>query len=164
MLLGLCLPAGAACIPYTEAPKNVGETRCVSGTVVKVSVSGRSGTHFLNFCADHKGCPFTVVVFARDLPQVGDVRWLEGKTLEIYGKIREYKGQPEIILNDLRQLRGEAAKLPPLPKRYDVETRGRSSPGEFRRADSNKKPKRPKRRGSSDPEPGEADPGPPDDQ
>ena len=136
----------------------------MTGTVVKVSVSQRSGTHFLNFCPDYRDCPFSVVVFAKDLSKVGDVRHLEGKILEIYGKIRVYKGQAEIILNDLRQLRGQSARLPPLPRKYDVETRGSGNPGEFKTADTQKKAKRSKRRGSSDPEPGEADPGPPDDK
>jgi RecG-like helicase len=147
----------AKCIPFTEARKNIGETRCVTGKVVKVYQSRRSGTHFLNFCADHRNCPFAVVVFARDLPHVGDVRWFEGRTLEIYGKIKDYKGQAEIILSDVRQLRGEAARLPVLPKHYDVQTRGSYSAGRIHPDADPPKPKRPDRRGGSDAA-GEADP------
>ncbi len=133
-LLGLCLGslAAAECLPFTDAPKKIGETVCITGKVVKVASSPRSGTHFLNFCDDYKSCPFSVVIFSRNLADVGDVRWLEGKVIEIHGKVKDYKGQAEIVLSDARQLTGEAAKLPPLPKTYDVQTKGSFSAGEFR--------------------------------
>jgi len=155
----LLLGAGCAaeCHPMTEAPKLIGGTVCITGTVVKVSQSQRSGTHFLNFCADYRECPFSVVVFPRDLANVGDVRWLEGKVVEITGRVKEYKGKAEIVLNDVRQLSGGAAKLPLLPKNYDVERRGNYSEGTF----STAKPKRSKakrRRGGTDSSAGEAEP------
>lgn len=143
----------AACLPYTAAPKNIGDSACVTGKVLKVARSARSGTHFLNFCEDYRNCPFSVVIFAKDLPNVGDVRALEGTTIEVYGKIRNYKGQAEIILSDVRQLRGEAAKLPVLPKHYDVETKGTASAGSMQPASPAAKKKRPSRRETArDPE------------
>jgi hypothetical protein len=151
----------AACIPITKAKEHINDAVCVTGKVVKVAVSRRSGTHFLNFCEDYRDCPFSVVVFGRDLTSVGDVRWLEGKTIEIYGKVKEYKGQAEIILKDVRQLRGESAKLPPLPKHYDVETKGSYSAGEFKSGSQPKKPKRKNKR-ETDERAGEAEPGSPD--
>jgi len=77
-------------------------------------------------------CPFTVVVFESDLKDVGDVRRLEGRTIEIRGPIKLYEGQPEIILNRISQIRGGAAMIPPLPKNYDVENRGHFSAGRLR--------------------------------
>ena len=135
--------AFAACKPMTEARKYVGDSVCVTGKVVKVARSPRSGTHFLNFCDDYKNCPFTVVVFAKDLQRVGDIRQLEGKSIEIYGKVKDYKGQAEIILSDVRQLRGESGKLPKLPADYDVTNRGRYSAGKFK--DASDRPKRDKK-------------------
>ena len=142
----------AGCIPIEKAPKNIGDSVCVTGKVVKVARSPRSGTHFLNFCDDYRNCPFSVVVFAKDLPNVGDVRALEGRTIEVYGKIKNYKGQAEIILSDLRQLRGEAAKLPPLPKHYDVETKGNYSAGRYHGTSDPPKPHKPDKREKADPE------------
>lgn len=81
---------------------------------------------------------------------MGDVRWLEGKEIEIEGTIKTYKFQPEIILNDFRQLKGESAKLPPLPKKYDVATKGNFSAGSIATTNKQKKPKKPSRRGGSD--------------
>jgi hypothetical protein len=153
--------ARAECIPYTEAPKKMGATVCVTGKVVKIGHSARSQTHFLNFCDDYKNCPFSVVIFSRNLPDVGDVRWLEGKVIEIHGKIKDYKGQAEIVLSDVRQLTGEAAKLPPLPKQYDAATKGNYSAGEFAPVKPAKAKKKAKRKPGDDADLGEADPNPP---
>lgn len=62
-----------------------------------------------------------MVVFSSDLKQVGDVRNLEGREIEIDGEIKSYDGRAEIILHRASQLRGDAAHIPPLPKQYDVE-------------------------------------------
>ena len=132
--------AAAKCIPYTEADNRIGDQACVTGKVVKVAQSN-SGTFFLNFCEKYQGCPFTVVVFPSNLKDVGDVRALEGKTIEIFGKITSWRGHAEIVLKDARQLRGESAKLPPVPKEYDVERKGKFSP----KAPSSSKDKAPPR-------------------
>ena len=87
-------------------------------------------------------CPFSVVVFANDLKDVGDVRRLAGRTIEIRGALKLYDGRPEIILSRIGQIEGGAAMIPPLPKNYDVETRGRFSAG---RLYPGKKPPKPKR-------------------
>jgi hypothetical protein len=118
--------AWAKCIPMAEAENRIGDQVCVTGKVLKVAQS-KSGTHFLNFCENYRKCPFTVVVFPSNLKDVGDVRALEGKEIEIFGKIQRWYGHAEIVLRDARQLKGEAAKLPPLPKEYDVERKGRFS-------------------------------------
>jgi len=126
------LTATADCLPFTEAPQHVGETRCITGKVLNIGES-KSGTLFLNFCADYRKCAFTVVVFPSALKDVGDVRQLEGKEIEIHGKIQSWRGQTEIVLKNIRQLKGEAAKIPPLPKDYDVQKKGGFSAGKFKR-------------------------------
>ena len=145
-LLFLTIPAGVSsssdCIPIHEAGQHIGQTKCVTGKVVRVKV-GLKGVHFLDFCEDQMACPFTVVVFASDLKDVGDVRRLAGRTIEIRGPIKLYEGQPEIILNRISQIRGGAAMIPPLPKNYDVENRGHYSAGRLR---PTKKPARVKAR------------------
>jgi hypothetical protein len=120
--------AGADCIPIHEAGQHVGETKCVTGKVVRVKVGAR-GVHFLDFCEDAMACPFTVVVFEHDLKDVGDVRRLAGRTVEIRGALKVYDGRPEIILNRISQITGGAAMIPALPKNYDVENRGHYSAG-----------------------------------
>ena len=49
--------------PFHDAGQHVGETKCVTGKVLRIKV-GAKGVHFLDFCEDQMACPFTVVVFA----------------------------------------------------------------------------------------------------
>jgi len=130
----------ADCLPIHQAAQHIGEVKCVTGKVVRISV-GTKGVHFLNFCEDQMACPFTVVVFSHDLPDVGDVRQLAGRTIQIRGSLKIYDGRPEIILSRISQIDGGAAMIPPIPRNYDVENRGHYSAGRFR---PSKKPKKTK--------------------
>ena len=121
------------CLPFDQAKKHVGEIKCVTGKVLRVK-QGSRGVHFLDFCDDFRLCPFTVVIFPSDLKSVGDVRQLAGRMIEIHGQVKEYDGRAEIILEEYRQLSGSSAKIPPLPKDYDVEKKGRYSAGTFSHA------------------------------
>lgn len=125
----LAPPVRAAdCLSIHEASQHIGETNCVQGKVLKVSV-GIKGVHFLNFCEDQMACPFSVVVFSHDLKDVGDVRRLAGRTMKIRGALKIYDGRPEIILSRIGQIENGATMIPPLPKNYDVENRGHFSAG-----------------------------------
>ncbi len=128
------------CIQIAEAGQHIGETKCVTGKVLRVKV-GAKNVHFLDFCEDAMACPFTVVVFGNDLKDVGDVRRLAGRTIEIRGNVKAYDGRPEIILSRISQIQGGAAMIPPLPKNYDVENRGHFSAG---RLYPSKKPRKTK--------------------
>lgn len=121
------LSAASDCVPFQEAARHVGENQCVTGTVLRVKAS--KGVHFLDFCEDEMACPFTVVVFSHDLRDVGDVRRLAGRSIEIHGPVKLYQGRAEIILSRVSQVNGGAALLPPVPKEYDVENRGHYSAG-----------------------------------
>jgi hypothetical protein len=116
------------CVPIQEARQHVGQKQCVTGKVLRVKASS-SGVHFLDFCEDQMACPFTVVVFSHDLKDVGDVRRLAGRMIEIHGPVKLYDGRPEIVLRNISQITGGTAMIPPLPKDYDVENRGHFSPG-----------------------------------
>jgi hypothetical protein len=132
LLLSLSALAAGECLPFQEAPHHIGADTCVRGKVLNIGHSSR-GSLFLNFCRDYLKCPFTVVVFPSRLRDVGDVRQLEGKEIEIHGRLQQWHGRAEIILRDARQLKGENAKLPPIPKTYDVERKGSFSAGEFKK-------------------------------
>ena len=122
--------AWSDCIAVPEAKKHIGEVKCITGVVVRVK-QGARGVHFLDFCDDFRLCPFTVVIFPGDLKSVGDVQQLQGRLVEIHGQVKEYDGRAEIILEEYRQLSGAGARIPPLPKNYDVEKKGRYSAGTF---------------------------------
>ncbi len=137
--------AASDCLPVADAKQHVGETKCVTGKVLRVKV-GAKGVHFLDFCEDQMACPFTVVVFPSDLKDVGDVRRLTGHVIEIRGPVKLYGGRAEIILNRVGQVSGGATLIPPMPKNYDVEKQGHYSAGRMR---PTKKPKKTKQRPST---------------
>ena len=134
-LLAVLLSASAMCasdcLSIGEAGHHVGETRCVTGKVLRVK-AGAKGVHYVDFCEDQMSCPFTVVVFPSDLKDVGDVRRLTGRVIEIHGPVKLYNGRAEIILNRVSQLTGGSTLIPPLPKNYDVEKQGHYSAGSIR--------------------------------
>jgi hypothetical protein len=130
--LGAEKPIAAACLPFDQARNHLGETQCVTGKVIRVT-SGASGIHYLDFCEDFRLCTFSVVVFSHDMRNVGDVRQLAGKVIEIRGELKDYDDHAEIILENRKQLNGEAASLPPMPKNFDVEERGHFSAGQSSR-------------------------------
>jgi hypothetical protein len=142
VVLALVALAAGKCLPISDAPSRVGDTACITGTVQKVTVA-EDGSHHLEFCSDAENCPFSAFVPARSLRDVGDIRQLGGRTIKIYGKITARHGESEMLLRDVKQLRGEAARIPPIPKGYDVEKRGKVSVGQFR-ATKQAKPKRKK--------------------
>jgi DNA/RNA endonuclease YhcR with UshA esterase domain len=111
-----------------DASRHVGQTTCIMGKVLKVKV-GWGGIHFLDFCEEQRICPFSVVVFPRALKDVGDVRRLTGRMIEITGPVKLFAGRPEMILNRISQIAGGLSLVPPLPKDYDVEKQGHYSAG-----------------------------------
>jgi hypothetical protein len=140
LALAMTATGWADCYPFEKASEHVGEIVCLKGRVMKVSASA-SGTHYLNFCENYLACPFTVVIFASRLDRIGDVRSLENRDIEIDGLVKLYNGRPEIVLSEADQLHGDAAaRIPPLPKTYDVTNHGKFSAGQF----TGRKPKRPK--------------------
>jgi hypothetical protein len=130
-LLLLCpMLAHAGCVSPSQAPRYVGETKCVTGKVIAIE-RGNDGAHYLEFCEDSKSCSFVAVIFPEDLRHIGDVRQLKGKLIEVHGDVKEYDSGTEIVVSESRQLKGEATSIPPLPKAYDVEKKGRYSSGTF---------------------------------
>ncbi len=131
LLLSAASASASDCLPISAARQHVGETKCVTGKVVRVKVGAR-GVHFVDFCAEQMACPFTVVVFPHDLKDVGDVRRLTGHVIEIRGPVKLYDGRAEIILNRVSQVTGGSTLIPPMPKNYDVEKEGHYSAGRIR--------------------------------
>jgi hypothetical protein len=131
-ICNLCISCAASdCLSIQSASQHVGETKCVMGKVLRVKVGAR-GVHFVDFCQEQMACPFTVVVFPHDLKDVGDVRRLAGRMIEIRGPVKLYNGRAEIILSRVSQLTGGSTLIPPLPKNYDVEKEGHYSAGRIR--------------------------------
>ncbi len=90
-------------IDYTEAPKHIGETASVRGTLIEVFTS-KTGTVFLDFCESYKSCTFSGVIFSSDAKKFPDLESYVGQQVTLTGKISSYQGKAEIILDSPSQL------------------------------------------------------------
>jgi len=94
---------GGACVDFHDASQHTGETVCVSGRILRVYTS-RSQSAFLDFCANYRDCPFSSVIFSSDRTKFGDLSALNGRIVEIQGRISVYNGRPEIVIRDPEQI------------------------------------------------------------
>jgi len=91
-------------IPAIEAQNHIGENQFVTGTITEVYHS-RGGTCFLDIEGHYPNNLFSAVIFKSDAGKFNDIDNYEGKVVEVKGKIKEYKGKPEIILNSMSQIK-----------------------------------------------------------
>jgi len=84
--------------------------------------------HFIGFCEEPAACPFSVVVFAWDLKDVGDMRCLEGRVIEIHGPGKLYDSCEEISLNRVSQLTGGSTLIAPCPRTTTWKNRATTAP------------------------------------
>ena len=74
----------------------------VTGTVAQVTM--RPAVTFLNIDKKFPNSPFTVVIMHSHSQFLGDANALKGKSIEIKGKIKNYKDKPEMALDSTNQL------------------------------------------------------------
>ncbi len=94
-----------AVISYLEAENYVGQVRTVKGTVVSTTKNEEDGIIYLNFHDPYKGY-FTVIIWQdswSNFPQSPDT-YYEGKDVLVTGKIKDYKGTPEIEVSNGSQI------------------------------------------------------------
>jgi micrococcal nuclease len=106
LLLGSNVAAEEKNIPIIsdeEAIKHVGEHVIVRGAVAEVSMF-HGGTMFLNFGKRHPNQTFTAVIFRSDFPKFDNPKQWEGRQAMVEGTVKLYKGRPQIILNDPKQI------------------------------------------------------------
>jgi hypothetical protein len=90
-------------ISWQDAAKHYGEYAIVEGTLVATHNSGKAC--FLNFHPDYHRY-FTAVIFASAFSRFhpNPEMHYKGKNVRVSGYIKEYKGKPEIILEDPNQI------------------------------------------------------------
>jgi hypothetical protein len=95
-------PASLLKIGTADATNHYGQDMIVTGRVAQVTI--RPAAIFLNLDKPFPKSPFSVVIFHGHSSFYGDANALKGKSIEIRGKIKNYRDKPEIILNDTNQL------------------------------------------------------------
>ncbi len=117
--------AGGPVIEVAEAASHVGESATVCGTVSSAAYLGRtSGTPtFLNLGRPYPDQLFTVVIWGttRGLFEDEPEALFDGRRICVTGTIVEYKGKPQIVVDDPSQI--EIADAPSLPLELEYEER-----------------------------------------
>lgn len=89
-------------ISAADATNFYGREMIVTGKVAQVTI--RPTVTFLNLDKKYPDSPFTVVIIHGHSQFFGDANALKGKSIEIKGKITNYKDKPEIALDSTNQL------------------------------------------------------------
>jgi DNA/RNA endonuclease YhcR with UshA esterase domain len=85
-----------------EATNFYGKEMIVTGKVAQVSV--RPGIVFLNMDKPYPASPFTLVILPAATNQFDNLKLLKGASVEATGKVTNYHGKPEIVLEKSNQL------------------------------------------------------------
>jgi DNA/RNA endonuclease YhcR with UshA esterase domain len=94
----------------SEAKGHVGETATVCGEVVSTRYAASTKGHptFLNLDKPYPGQIFTIVIWGEDRGKFGaPEETYRGKRACVTGKISEYRGVPEVIATEPKQLTAE---------------------------------------------------------
>jgi DNA/RNA endonuclease YhcR with UshA esterase domain len=109
----LFVAAGAPSLAQTPtiapaaAKDHVGEQVTVEGVVAEVHHAASGRATFIDIGGRYPNNPFAVVIFESDAGKFPNVDALNGKTIDITGRIRLYRGAPEIILDDPGQIKAK---------------------------------------------------------
>ncbi|HKI69601.1 MAG TPA: hypothetical protein VKA67_08435 [Verrucomicrobiae bacterium] len=96
-------PQIASTVLTPERAKNhIGEEATVRGKVFGMHVT-QKGDVFINFGAAFPNQLFTAVCFQGAIP-TADLKKLNGKTVSVKGKIKDYNGRIEIVLESADQI------------------------------------------------------------
>jgi len=89
-----------------EAQAHAGQTVTVEGAVSNVHKIP-NGITFIDMGGKFPDNTFTAVILAADAAKFPDVDSLNGKTVDVTGQVRLYKGKPEILLKDPAQIKAK---------------------------------------------------------
>jgi hypothetical protein len=95
--------APAAAITPADAKTHVGQTITVEGAVSDVNTV-RTGVTFIDLGGKFPDSLFTAVILSDDAGKFPNVAALNGKTVDITGKVVLYKGKPQVVLKDASQI------------------------------------------------------------
>lgn len=87
----------------SETSSKIGSYALVTGYVADVVV--REKVAYLNFDGKYPKNTFTAVIFPDKFEHFGDLTSYKNKTVEVKGKIGQYSGKPQIILNNKNQIK-----------------------------------------------------------
>jgi DNA/RNA endonuclease YhcR with UshA esterase domain len=109
LALALTLTAAPAIaqtvIPPEDCPKHVGETVTIEGTVSEVHHAASGRATFIDMGGRYPNNTFAAVIFKDDADKFPNIDTATGKVVDITGRVKKYKENCEIILNDPGQIK-----------------------------------------------------------
>jgi len=105
VLMLMAAPAIAEIIAPNETPRHVGQNVTVEGVVSDVHHAASGKAIFIDIGGHYPNNAFAAVIFEGDFDKFPEVDSLEGKTVDVTGAIKLFRGRPEIILNDPAQIK-----------------------------------------------------------
>lgn len=101
----MLLPAAAQAIPAADAKNHTGEKARVCGTVAdeRTATSSRGKPTFINLDSRYPNQVFTILIWGDDRKNVGEVPRV-GAHACASGVIQDYRGVPEIVVRNGKQL------------------------------------------------------------
>lgn len=94
-----------ATLAPAAAKDHVGEVVTIEGPVSEVHHAAPGRATFIDMGGRYPNNVFTAVIFESDAGKFPAVDALNGKTVDVTGRIRLYRGRPEIILDDPGQIK-----------------------------------------------------------
>ncbi len=105
LLCTLTVSINAQSAVSTENAKNfVNKDTTVVGVATQVNTT-KSGVTFINMDGKFPENKFSAIIYKDDSSKFEDVKKMEGKTIEVSGKIQEYNGKYNIVLKEPKQLK-----------------------------------------------------------
>ena len=108
LVIAIFAPASglAGTLTAEQAAQHAGEIGTVCGVVASAHYAPRvrGQPTFLNLDKPYPHPSFTALVWGEDRGKFGQPEQLEGKHVCVTGMIRVYRGAPEIILHEAKQL------------------------------------------------------------
>ena len=101
-LLLMIAPAMVATVRPTEAKDHVGQSVTVEGIASVHTIA--SGMTFINLGGKGRNAPFTGVIFKDKASAFPNVQSYDGKTVDVTGTVKSYKGAAEIALDSPSQI------------------------------------------------------------
>jgi exonuclease VII large subunit len=102
----IAVSARAQTVQPADAKAHVGQTVTIEGAVSNVH-KVPSGVTFIDMGGQFPDNVFTAVILAKDAGKFPDVSALNGKTVDITGRVQLYNGKPEILLTDAAQIKAK---------------------------------------------------------
>jgi DNA/RNA endonuclease YhcR with UshA esterase domain len=90
-------------ITVAEAKNHIGANAVVTGVIAEVNKAEKLVR--LNFEKPFPDNVFTAVIFARNTNDFPEVDKLKGKTVEVSGKVADYRNRPQIVVNTTNQIK-----------------------------------------------------------